>query len=274
MQARLTSLCVLVLLSACTPAVDEPAAEAGRPPGQQSLSHQLPTLEPAAPDAEALAVPEGVDPQLWQELLAELERSIELPATEPSLPGPALFSLDNRTASFTPYGEHNLVRDLRLSGSGPWLLCWSYRNRGDYDLNGSVTISDLTPLGQLYGMRDSDPLWPTAVRADGDGNGELNIADVTEIGRNFGGTLVGYAVYGADSLDGEWTHIGNAGVTTHLHRNADRPRFVIRLDSLEFANYALWPYDGSADEGGWSNPASLASAPRRRISGLHSVWEN
>ncbi|MCB1221245.1 MAG: hypothetical protein H7A35_02605 [Planctomycetales bacterium] len=278
MLSRLAILVPLMLLCACAGNSRTPDRERAIPSSSQQLSREVPAFPETGPIAEELstqiattAVPDGIDDELWQQLCAALQDAVADRPAPPASPGPALFALDSRSASFTPYGTQNMVRDLRLSGSGPWRLSWTYRNSGDYDLNGSVTISDLTPVGKHFGRRQSDPLWFAAMHADGDGNGEVNISDVTVIGQNFGGSITGYAVYGTDDMSGEWTHLGNATVATNLHKNSDRLRFVIRLDSLEFNSYALWPYDNSDDEGGWSNPAAQGTAPDRSIRGIRSV---
>jgi hypothetical protein len=77
---------------------------------------------------------------------------------------------------------------------------WQF-NKGDYDQNGEVAISDLTPLGQHFG--ESAPLLdPTSAIAiiDGDNNGEINIADLTAIGQNLGSTVEGYNLYVSANL--------------------------------------------------------------------------
>ena len=87
-----------------------------------------------------------------------------------------------------------------------------YTNPGDYDQNGEVGITDLTPLGLLFGeVVDSGPItgiygvqgYPVQQVIDGDGNGEINIGDITPIGTNFGNDVLrGYNVYAsADPAD-------------------------------------------------------------------------
>ncbi|MCB1218045.1 hypothetical protein KDL44_11670 [bacterium] len=71
-------------------------------------------------------------------------------------------------------------------------LSWVHHQLGDYDHNGEVNISDLTPVGIHLGKTSASPDWLQAQAADGDGNNEINIADVTPIGQNFGAALGGY----------------------------------------------------------------------------------
>lgn len=88
---------------------------------------------------------------------------------------------------FVPSRFNNII-------TGSAELEWAHYQVGDYDQNGEVNISDLTPVGIHIGKNSSDPGWNTAQAADGDGNGEINIADVTPIGQNFGAVVGGYVV--------------------------------------------------------------------------------
>ncbi|MBN2082782.1 hypothetical protein JW859_11340 [bacterium] len=216
------------------------------------------------PDQRSVAeapVPDGVDPGVFELLRTELLRILDER------------SVDSRQASFTPYGTANQIDDLTLTGSGPYRLTWTYRNIGDYDFNGQVNVSDLTPIGVYFGMSESDPLWPLACTADGDGNGLITVSDITPLGQNFGGTIVGYQVWGTDQREGEWNFLGNATVETNLRKNALRPRFVIQLSTLDYTYLGLWPYDNSDDEGWWSNTATLGQSEPRYIVGMRSIWD-
>ncbi|MCH7471594.1 hypothetical protein IIA79_01385 [bacterium] len=74
-------------------------------------------------------------------------------------------------------------------------LAWYSVNPGDYDQNGVVGISDISPLGMNLGEKSEDGIEfdPATHFAaiDGDGNGEINIGDLTVIGRNFGNSILG-----------------------------------------------------------------------------------
>jgi hypothetical protein len=100
-------------------------------------------------------------------------------------------------------------------------LQWDEIHTGDYDLNGEVNISDLTPLGakfkQSYDIGAPDLQLQVI---DGDLNGELNISDLTPIGANFRSTIIGYNVYRTPLTDlaeepdvaetARWTKVPNA----------------------------------------------------------------
>ena len=84
------------------------------------------------------------------------------------------------------------------------LIAWRGGHPGDYDLNGTVTIADITPLAIHYGSepRIGSNGLPLAIsdneyvaHIDTSGNGVVDIADVTAIAVNYGSSVVGYRLY-------------------------------------------------------------------------------
>ncbi len=82
---------------------------------------------------------------------------------------------------------------------------WYHTCPGDYNQDGLVNASDITPLGANLdesALPDAFPENTHYSLIDGDQNGLLTIADLTAIGANFeSDVLGGYNVYAADSLD-------------------------------------------------------------------------
>lgn len=220
-------------------------------------------------------VPEGVDPLLFEELRSQL---LEVLATRdpaggrpeqmaPRLGGPP------RAASFTPYGAANGIDDLVLSTSDGTRLSWTYRNKGDYDLNGMVNVSDLTPIGMYYGLAESDPRWLLAKAADGDDNGMITVSDITPIGQFFGGSIIGYQIWGTDDPSGEWAFVGSVTVAANLNKNPLRPRFVIEMPAVDHEYYSIWPYDNSDDGGWWSNIGGPGLPEQRYVNNMENIWQ-
>ena len=148
--------------------------------------HQVPP-ESAVPDIGARAAPDGVDPALYAKLKNALRDE--------------LLRLDAyKRASQPPSGDVNLVADLALAeDGGDYYLSWSYRNLGDYDQDGAVGISDITPIAMYYGQAvpeidgERDDYSIQAV-VDGSGNGTVDIADITPIAMSYGTSVDGYAI--------------------------------------------------------------------------------
>ncbi len=167
----------------------------------------------------------------------------------------------SRAASATP-GFRDFVRDLTLSSDGG-MLSWTYRNTGDYDLNGETASADLVPIALHYLANPGSADWDAARFADGDGNGEVNQADIVPIAQNYRGTITGYEVWGGNDIAGEWSCIGSATLEQNLRTDASRPYFSVNVSGAGYTHFMLWPYDGSDDEGLWSNIAFAGNNPRR-----------
>jgi len=133
--------------------------------------------------------PRGVEPSLWRQLTAELARQV------------AYYGRD-KAAAAPPAGERNAARDLHIiPGAATLQLAWTHHAVGDYDSNGEVNISDLTPIGMYFGASLATWGWDEARAADGDGNGEINISDITPIGQHYLVRTSAYKVYASASLD-------------------------------------------------------------------------
>lgn len=104
-----------------------------------------------------------------------------------------------RSAAKAPTGA-NSSSDISFAFGSTFGLFWHYYNQGDYDQNGLVNISDLTPLGIRLG--ESGPFSPASILGvvDGDGNGQINISDITPIGVNFGASIASFNIYASDDI--------------------------------------------------------------------------
>lgn len=190
---------------------------------------------------EAVAAPAGVDEGLFAMLKAELKDELL------------------RCASTPPSGAANVIEDLVLywnEGTAEWTLEWSYRNLGDYDQDGTVAISDLTPLAQHYGETYDPAAEPDCLLAviDGSGNGAVDIADVTPIAQNFGVEIAGYSVEVSLTEGAEWDEVDTVpqGAATGDERKL--LEFVLD-DPEERSLYRVRAYDaGQAAYGAPSNP--------------------
>ncbi len=82
----------------------------------------------------------------------------------------------------------NAASKPTLDFNGSNTLQWRFYNQGDYNQNGTVGITDLTPLGIRFGQTVTYPGEVDTAQAvvDGNSNGIINIADVMPIGANFG----------------------------------------------------------------------------------------
>ena len=223
----------------------------------------LPKLLPATPIAAEL-------PAAGALTLAEVQGRIDAAPTPPGTSAAAFAQLKaelkrllaardaDKFAAAPPAQDYNAVTDLLLAGSASegWHLSWTYRNVGDYNQDGLVGISDLTPIGQYFGASAGSSAWQAGRLADGDGNGEINIADITPIGSNFFSYCTAYNVYGSDTAQGPWTLVGSLPLPAALPGSP--LTLMYALPGLDYALYHVQPVDATGATG---EPSWLAAAP-------------
>lgn len=152
-------------------------------------------------------------------------------------------------------------------------LSWRYYSQGDYDQNGIVGITDLTPLGLHFGELGPFDINSSLAVIDGNSNGAIGLSDLVPIGANFGRRVRGYRIY--QSLDSGDFPANNAAASTiawidEVHEAVGNP--VIERISYSFilpalvdsAFYWVRPYDGEvldpgASEGTPSNMLDVAA---------------
>ena len=123
------------------------------------------SLSQAVAELEAWPAPAGVDAPVFEQLRHELKRILIL--------------RDSGKLASAPPTDAASAAHLTFDGATDELY-WAYTTNGDYDQNGEVNISDLTPLGQHFGESGEFDYDDIQAVIDGDSNGEINISDVTE----------------------------------------------------------------------------------------------
>lgn len=196
---RLLLFMLMLVVGGCS-AGHGPAdvAHSAAPPADQAVGAVLAGLD-------AQAVPAGVDAGLYAELKAGLKRELAAKGVAELTPGPPA---DDASQAPLSWNEATAT------------LSWYYFSSGDYDQNGEVSVSDLTPLGVHFGKRaaaetrsvidqlaggpQAAPFGLTAIEAvvDGDANGEIGITDITPVGQYFYRRVTSYRVYaGTEGAD-------------------------------------------------------------------------
>jgi len=209
--------------------------------GQQAepvYSHQVPP-ESVLADLGAQSAPDGVDPVLYAKLKSALRDEL-------------LRVYGAKTISQPPSGDLSLVTDLELTViESAYYLSWSYRNLGDYDQDGAVGISDITPIAMHYGEAvpevDGQPDdYSIQAVVDGSGNGTVDIADITPIAMNYGTTVDGYTVQTSADEAQTWDDLTPVLVDTAT--GVGRKGFEVLLESpVERNIYHVVPYFGALD---------------------------
>lgn len=163
-------------------------------------------------------------------------------------------------------------------------LDWRFASIGDYNQDGLVGVSDITPLGVNFLTQSPDfpDPWPYEHAfsvVDGDSNGEISVSDLTPIGVHFNKSIFGgYNVYGstvpadypADAGDdnGGATLLGNLTIADDATGDpvADRLMFNFTVTAPQVGEvYWVRPNDGTDD----GQPSNLVgSSPDQPVLAL------
>ena len=211
------------------------------------------SLDDTLAELDAYPCPDGVDKALFAELKAALAAGLTTNNQHLTT---------GRFVSAPPTGEDNCVTDLALTdnGDGAYTLSWHYRNLGDYDQNGTVGISDITPIAMHYGEAyDIEDVNCLLAVIDGSGNGVVSIVDITPIAMYYGVELDAYAVAGDDTWQGPFgvVYMADLSETTGIGRK----QFEHLLDPPEYEYYCVVPRDSLGEHGEQSNVAELSLEP-------------
>ena len=181
-----------------------------------------------------LQKPDGVDDNVWETLVNELDRSLKLTGA------------DKRTAE-APTGASGKPVDLSAASGagGAMTLIWRYRNTGDYDQNGEVGVPDITPIANNYLKDTTAPDWLDAIVIDGDDSGDIGVPDITPIANNYLNKVDGYVIETAISATDTFIPVEDSPWNDgHAPTGGPDPT-------------KNW-YDGSGDTAGFGIPDGLA----------------
>jgi len=194
------------------------------------------SLDAALAELEELQPPEGVDPGVFGMLKDELAK--------------ALVERGEGKFASTPPGDTSRVTDLDLvdNWDGSYSLVWHYRNHGDYDQDGVVSIADITPIAMHFGETVPPEGEDTLIAVvDGSGNGTVDIADVTPIAQGFLNEVAGYRIEGTASLLDQWNQVDS--IDFSQAQGLGRKYFDYRMYSIGFQTYHVVPFDSGYIDG-------------------------
>ena len=159
-----------------------------------------------------------------------------------------------RSTAAAPEASINRVRDLEVSpvGDDTYHLEWTERNVGDYNVDGSVNIADITPIASRYGNVVGDGVDDLRDRpVDGDDNGAIGISDITPLAMNYGSRLDGYVVHRRTGLYDEFAPV--SGVLERYLNNGEGvlPSYAfddVGVPTGVYVSYEVRPVDQSGAE--------------------------
>lgn len=187
-------------------------------------SRQATDIEAVSGELAELAPPEGTPTEVFSQLKQQFLQALRDEAEQKQATG--------LTRTEEAVNVTDLTMEILPSG-GSVKLCWHYRNEGDYDQDGVVSVSDIVPLARLQGVYVSDPDTAAGI-CDGNRDGRVTVADIVAIARFYGAEVAGYEVRVGNSelagyFDPYYDPITSVGITEGNSVDGGRRRFEIVL---------------------------------------------
>ncbi len=224
-------------------------------------------------ELEDMPAPAGVDVDIFAQLKDELARQLSTysesrwdPAEgrvnfSPALGAglkPSVLLDKNKLVSKPPRGAKNVITDLKAGYSDEESLFtfrWPYQNVGDYDQNGIVSISDITPIAEHFSEQANEGnYW-----IDGTGDGVINIQDVTPIAEHFFSQVAGYLIEATGGEEG-WTFVGEIPFSDSAKDASGKARFTLPVPAEMLSGFLrcrVVPVDSEANRGDPSNGVGI-----------------
>ena len=276
----LTALAISLMLSTCgggkqSSVVNLQSSDRSGGQPQQRVAPPIQavvSLDSTLAELDALETPDGVDAALFQELKDALGEALAMhassvgrgftPRRDTSADGAAAAHKGPpyRIVSTPPTGEANRVNDLTITdnGDGTYALTWHYRNLGDYDQDGTVTVDDIILLAEHFGeeVPDKDDNSLQAV-IDGSGSGVVDIADITPLAMNLGTSCTSYIVMQTESLEGEWQEIGSVALEEATGNGRLALTYCDSIPTQEIRYARVVPIDAQGIQGVPAKPVTM-----------------
>lgn len=193
----------------------------------------------AIAELEVMETPRGATPEVFSQLREELLRQLKAKEAGKDVCAP-------------PSGEPNVVVDLASSKNeaGGFTFTWSYRNQGDYDQNGTVGISDITPIALHYGESVStEDLLGTSIQnvIDTSNSNVIDVADVTAIAANFSNNCSGYQIQMGTSASSTFTPVRIVSLDDGV--GPGRLNFSVTMNPANYRYVRVAPFDSEGEVG-------------------------
>ncbi len=189
--------------------------------GSERFSSQ--TLSEEDRRIQAMSLGERID-YLEAQLRTKLvELYGEVPSGRPSsLKGASWVTGNEHLVQSGNYVERIDLAEVPLQWK--WTLSFLERLYGDLDMNGEVSIADVTSLAMNFNQTAANPPYDpnlvNNIERNADGSGTVGIADITPIAMNYGRELSGYSVYWRESAQDTWKLI-EQNAAWHLERASE-----------------------------------------------------
>ncbi len=242
---------------------------AGAPPAQKEGQASDLLLQDVLKELEEMRAPGNVNLDIFAQIKSALAEALAvneyrgLTSPLPDADWSVRATPVKKFVSKPPTGEKNAVTDLAIvdNEDGTYTLTWTYRNVGDYNQDGVVNVSDITPLAQEF----LKPVTPDNEWIDGNADGLINIGDITPLAENFFSQVSGYRIEGAETIDGEFAEILEVEFVSALLDGVLTFSTLLEWDFSAVNYFRVVPFDAESQFGEPSNviekPGELPPPP-------------
>jgi hypothetical protein len=179
-------------------------------------------------------------------------------------------TIDARTTAAVqpapPGGEENSIENLFVGTAGfnQVRLEWRELHVGDYNLDGLVSLSDLTPVAVHFGERTATTGGTAPQWVDGNGDGVITLGDLTAISHNYGSALGGYIVRrNGNVVPGTEGYLPTVPRPTDVN-HSEPPFYSLLLGGSIEEEWTVTPVD-------WRNNEGVVSKSAKAVELLVSV---
>ncbi len=130
-----------------------------------------------------------------------------------------------------------------------WEVSWNSGMPGDYDQDGTVGVSDLTPLAMHWQELVADA--PELEAVDGSKDGVINIADVTAVAMFFGVTQIGYEISLSEAYGGPYTPVATVDYGDYELPLSGFPHYRTTISAPPASAYVMVRFLASDETYNW-----------------------
>ncbi len=206
-------------------------------------------------ELDALPPPADVDADVFEQLKSALAEELSinkyagLTSPAPDVDWSVRATPVKKFVSKPPTGDANRIIDLELIDNldGTFRLTWSYRNVGDFNQDGVVSIADISKLAEHFQSSAGDPTYRVFV--DGNGDGTISIGDITVLAERFFNQVSAYNVEGAAEGSADFTVLATIPFASSTGGETGWRTFSTTVDMGEFAQFRVTPLDADSEAG-------------------------
>jgi hypothetical protein len=154
----------------------------------------------------------------------------------PASPRAGVHSVPQKNADVPIDDPVKVIYDLQIAAAvSSWEVSWRGGLQGDYNQDGIVNISDISPLAMHWQELVADH--PELEAVDGSRDGVINIADITVLAMNFGVTPNGFEISLGEAYDGPYVPVSTVNYSDYELPLSGYPHYRTTVETTQTTGY-------------------------------------